>query len=153
MHVAPAAPVSSRVGGPGAMTVRAVVCGASVAAAALSATGCRARQGVVRLWAQQRASDGSVNNAAGRCPGDAVWRSLVKADLAAAEGGVTAEFLWDVSKAFDRAQRAHLFYRARDLGYPLTVRRLSLDSYGWTRRLLDRHLVSRDLGPSAGIAA
>ena len=64
---------------------------------------------------------------------------------------LTVEFLWDVQKAFDQVDRAMLFRKARDLGYPMHVLRLSLDSYGFERRLIDRDIVSRPLAPAKGI--
>ena len=113
----------------------------------------RARQAQVREWATTHVPDPAINNAAGRAPGDAVWRSLVRADLKAADGLHTAEFLWDVSKAFDRVPRRALLARARDMKYPLTLLRLSLASYSWKRRLVDFDLASRALHPWAGIGA
>ena len=64
-----------------------------------------------------------------------------------------AEIMWDMSKAFDRVPRRILVNTARALGYPMTVLRVSMLSYEWTRYLAVGPMISRGLRPRRGIAA
>ena len=111
----------------------------------------RLTQGRVKQWAHQYMPDSFINNAAGRRPGDAVWRSLVRSDLELAAGRYVIECLWDVSKAFDRVPRDKLVHTAVSLGYPMELLRLSLASYEWQRTIIDGRLAADPLTPTVGI--
>ena len=82
-----------------------------------------------------------------------VWRNLVRGDLAVDNNKHVVELLWDVSKAFERAQRQKLIELATDLGYPTNQLRLSLHSYTWKRSLVDGALISDPIFPTIGIGA
>ena len=75
----------------------------------------------------------------------------MRADLAVNKGDHVAEVMWDISKAFDRVPREILAKRALSLGYPSSILKLSLQSYRWSRRLVDGTLMSKQLFPTRGI--
>ena len=76
-----------------------------------------------------------VNMAAGRWTSDAMWRAMVRRDIAPTTQEAI-EVNWDLQKAFDHVDRRKLWEAGRREGYPLSVLRLSLLSYGWSRRFL-----------------
>ena len=75
----------------------------------------------------------------------------MRGSLAQHRGEVVVEMLWDISKAFDRVRRSDLLKKAVDLGFPLSILRLSILSYTWPRRLVYGSLVSREITPTRGI--
>jgi hypothetical protein len=79
-----------------------------------------------------------------------VWRYSVRADLARGRSDHVAEVMWDISKAFDHVKRKVLVKRALALGYPASILRLSMRSYGWSRKLVDGQLISEESMPRMG---
>ena len=99
----------------------------------------RARQSLVRAWALQRVP-AVFNVLPGRATVDTIWRSQVRRT-----GGLTqyaAELNWDVKKCFESVRRRDLVHAALRHGYPAGVLRLSVQSYGWARRMVWRGVVS-----------
>ena len=65
--------------------------------------------------------------------------------------GVAAEFLWDVSKAVDSAQREKLAGLAKHFNYPLAVRRQALNANSWELRIMLDSMVSGPIWAHRGI--
>ena len=103
----------------------------------------KARQRLIRDWQKTHCGDSCLANLAGRQPGDAIWRSVMRATVAA-EGTNCHGFeaLWDISKAFDRVDHGKLIQQACLLKYPLRVLALSTASYKWARCLVDGQGIS-----------
>ena len=90
--------------------------------------------------------------APGRHTTDAIWRVMVKQQLA----DISAKFLawnWDLQKAFDCISSYNLWGTGVRYGYPLDILATSLTSYGWDRRFILNSEVSRPLKSHRGIVA
>ena len=118
----------------------------------------RARRSKVQEWFRPWAADRpEVNMAPGRHTTDAIWRAMVRQDLAMeSEGSRRSHFVewnWDFQKAFDHVDRTKLWARAAKVGYPLSILATSLCSYGWGRRFVLNREVSAEIRAQRGIAA
>ena len=89
----------------------------------------RIRQGAVREWEAERCASAKFNNAPCRRISDDVYRSWIRSYIGSAEGKWTCEILWDLKKAFENVDRAILWQKGKEHGYPLDILRLSMRSY------------------------
>jgi exonuclease III len=98
----------------------------------------KSRSGFVRAWEAKVGSQvQGFNNEPGRRITDAMYRDGMRGDILGASGpsyhGV--ELLRDLAKAYEAVRRPGLWQVAGRHGYPCWLLRLSLNAYGWGRRL------------------
>jgi exonuclease III len=117
----------------------------------------KARSGHVRQWEGEvgRKVQG-FNNEPGRRITDAMYRDGIRGDILGSEGpsyhGV--ELLRDLAKAFEAVRRDKLWDVAERHGYPGWLLRLSLNAYGWGRRLeMQAGMVGPKIEVNRGICA
>lgn len=119
-----------------------------------------ARVNVARLqdWAAQLDCC-AINSVAGRQVSDAVWRIMADRDIQEAEEEEGTEDVFfcemqqDVTKAYEHVDRELLAIKAVQERMPVSVIRLSLASYAWTRRLVYNGVFSEPLDTTRGIGA
>jgi hypothetical protein len=98
----------------------------------------KTRSTYVRAW-EAKVGDKvqGFNNEPGRRITDAMYRDGIRGDLMGTEGpsyhGV--ELLRDLAKAYEAVRRYILWRLSHKHGYPSWLLRLSLNAYGWDRRL------------------
>ena len=113
----------------------------------------RARRDSVQRWFKEwTATRPEINMAPGRHTTDAIWRSMVRQDLGTGAKKFV-EVNWDFQKAFDFVDRRRLWDSAARHGYPMGILAASLNSYGWSRRVLLNSEVSDEIWARLGIAA
>ena len=98
----------------------------------------KSRSGFVRAWeAEVGYKVQGFNNEPGRRITDGMYRDGIRGDILGAKGpsyhGV--ELLRDLAKAYEAVRRYILWRFAAKHGYPVWLLRLSLNAYGWNRRL------------------
>jgi len=83
---------------------------------------------------------------------DAVWRAQVRS--VASPGRQAIEINWDIKKCYENVRHSDLQKKAKEAGYPLSLLRVSLNSYTWPRRLLGEHnTTAPPISPKKGIVA
>ncbi len=112
----------------------------------------RIRRDEVRKW------EGTIERpyfaaGSGKAPQDAVWRQAARAEAAVATSACSATLLWDLSAFFESLRRMPLWFRARRLGFPLTVAAVSFNAYGAVRLLALGGVMARPLIAEDGIPA
>ncbi len=117
----------------------------------------KARGDLVRKW---EASIGTqvqgFNNEPGRRITDAMYRNGMRGDLLGAKGPSYhgLELLRDLAKAYEAVRRPMLWEPATKHEYPSWLLRLSLNAYGWDRRLeMQAGMVGPSIRVTKGICA